>query len=61
MLIVAPAGFGKSTMLNAWARETSEPVAWVALRAILASVVNLHQLDRRGFASTIPCSMHQAT
>jgi len=33
MKIVAPAGFGKTTLLNAWAREASIPVAWLPLRA----------------------------
>lgn len=32
-LIVAPAGFGKTTMLNAWRRATSVPVAWLPLTA----------------------------
>ena len=31
--IVAPAGFGKTTLLNAWTRSTSTPVAWLSLRA----------------------------
>src|SRR5688572_24663156 len=33
MQIVAPAGFGKTTLLNAWTRDTSIPVAWLSLRA----------------------------
>jgi LuxR family maltose regulon positive regulatory protein len=28
--IVAPAGFGKTTFLRAWARETAVPVAWLS-------------------------------
>jgi LuxR family maltose regulon positive regulatory protein len=30
-LISAPAGFGKSTLLSAWAASTRQPVAWVSL------------------------------
>src|SRR3954447_22278709 len=30
VLIAAPAGFGKTTLLNAWARETPTPVAWLS-------------------------------
>jgi LuxR family transcriptional regulator, maltose regulon positive regulatory protein len=32
-VIVAPAGFGKTTLLNAWTRDTSTPVAWLSLTA----------------------------
>jgi len=31
IFITAPAGFGKSTMLNAWRQECDTPVAWAAL------------------------------
>jgi LuxR family maltose regulon positive regulatory protein len=30
-LISAPAGFGKSTLLSAWAEQVSSPVAWLSL------------------------------
>lgn len=30
-LLVAPAGFGKTTLLNQWVRRRSEPVAWLTL------------------------------
>ena len=30
--VVAPAGFGKTTLLNAWTRDSSIPVAWLSLR-----------------------------
>lgn len=30
-LLCAPAGFGKSTLLSAWARQTDHPVAWLSL------------------------------
>jgi LuxR family maltose regulon positive regulatory protein len=30
-LVSAPAGFGKTTLLAAWARELRQPVAWLAL------------------------------
>ncbi len=30
-LISAPAGFGKTTLLSAWASQIKTPVAWVAL------------------------------
>jgi LuxR family maltose regulon positive regulatory protein len=32
-VIVAPAGFGKTTLLNAWTRDTSISVAWLSLTA----------------------------
>jgi len=31
LLVSAPAGFGKSTVLAAWARSTRRPVAWLSL------------------------------
>ena len=31
VLVQAPAGFGKSTVLEQWAREDDRPVAWVSL------------------------------
>jgi LuxR family maltose regulon positive regulatory protein len=31
LLVVAPAGFGKTTSLGAWAARTSWPVAWLSL------------------------------
>ena len=30
-LISAPAGFGKTTLVNAWLRNTDQPFAWVPL------------------------------
>src|SRR5215218_4681776 len=33
VLVVAPAGFGKTTLLKAVARETAVPVAWLSPRA----------------------------
>src|SRR5512138_897040 len=30
-LVVAPAGFGKTTLIAEWARTTSMPVAWLSL------------------------------
>src|SRR5512139_3827683 len=30
-LIVAPAGFGKTTLISEWARTASMPVAWLSL------------------------------
>src|SRR5689334_24651534 len=32
-LIVAPAGFGKTTLVSAWAAGCDRPVAWLALDA----------------------------
>ena len=32
ILISAPAGFGKSTLLSEWATHVSHPVAWISLR-----------------------------
>jgi LuxR family maltose regulon positive regulatory protein len=33
LLVSAPAGFGKSTLLTEWARATTRPVGWVSLDA----------------------------
>lgn len=30
-LVVAPAGYGKTTAVALWARQQSDPVAWVSL------------------------------
>lgn len=54
ILISAPPGFGKSTLLAAWARSTQRPVAWVSLdsddndpsrfwRCVVASVDRAHR------------------
>jgi LuxR family maltose regulon positive regulatory protein len=32
-LVIAPAGYGKTTLLSAWARQSGMPVAWVSLDA----------------------------
>src|SRR5258706_8421289 len=32
-LVVAPAGYGKPTLLSAWARQSATPIAWVSLDA----------------------------
>jgi LuxR family maltose regulon positive regulatory protein len=42
-LLVAPAGYGKTTLLTQWARQRDEPVAWVSLssdESILPSFVD---------------------
>src|SRR5512140_2997071 len=39
-LVVAPAGFGKTTMIADWARNTPMPVAWLSLEC------TDHALDR---------------
>jgi hypothetical protein len=31
VLVVAPAGFGKTTLVSGWLRTLSQPVAWVTL------------------------------
>jgi ferredoxin len=33
LLICAPAGFGKTTLLSQWSRQSARPVAWVSLDA----------------------------
>jgi hypothetical protein len=53
LLVSAPAGFGKSTLLAEWARATNRPVGWVSLdsddndqvrlwRYLLAAVEQVH-------------------
>jgi LuxR family maltose regulon positive regulatory protein len=32
-LVIAPAGYGKTTLLSAWARQSATPIAWVSLDA----------------------------
>ena len=32
-LVIAPAGYGKTTLLSAWARQSATPTAWVSLDA----------------------------
>lgn len=34
VLVSAPAGFGKTTLLGSWARQASEPVIWVSVDAL---------------------------
>jgi len=31
ILVSAPAGFGKTTLVNAWAQQTEQPIAWLSL------------------------------
>src|SRR5258706_12791785 len=32
-LVIAPAGYGKTTLLSAWARQSATPTAWISLDA----------------------------
>ena len=62
VLVTAPAGYGKTTLLAQWAAAERRPVAWVSLdardsdpvvflRHVLAAVTRVEVLDPRLFAS----------
>jgi LuxR family maltose regulon positive regulatory protein len=62
VLVTAPAGYGKTTLLAQWAAAERRPVAWVSLdardsdpvvflRHVLAAVTRIEVLDPRLFAS----------
>jgi LuxR family maltose regulon positive regulatory protein len=62
VLVTAPAGYGKTTLLAQWAATEARPVAWVSidardsepvvfLRHVAAAVTRVEALDPRVFAS----------
>jgi LuxR family maltose regulon positive regulatory protein len=50
MLVSAPAGFGKTTLLGTWAKNLNENIAWLSLDSDLLKM--RRQLSFSGFLST---------
>src|SRR5512138_1560913 len=68
-LVVAPAGFGKTTLIADWARTVSTPVAWLSLdqadhtpeRFLSYFIHTLHQISpRKGQSALVMLHSGQA-
>src|SRR6188472_215414 len=60
MLVCAPAGFGKTTALAGWLRETRRPAVWVSLDEHDSDLVSFTRVLVAALGTVLPDAGHQA-
>lgn len=65
LMIAAPAGFGKSTLLAEWAHQSKMPVCWLSLdnsendpRVLFSNIISSVQTQFPGFGSSIQTALN---